>query len=138
MPEQEQTAKLGREIIRTQWGLLSQWYCVPVDATTDEQAKMINDIKADMMFAGCPDEYIIDRLYGGFTCEMSERRHVFFAAGEYSFIAAHNEGRYWANSAASRQDTWERLLKDNADQAPPLDGPFTADAPRVLPADPES
>ena len=128
--QQGQAERLGREAVRVQWALLGQWWCVPADMTPDEQTKMLGDLKDDMLFIGCPDEYIADRLYGGFPCSRQEdRRHVYFAAGEYSFLAA-REGRYWANDSANRQRTWETLLTNNNDPAPPLNGPFTADAPR--------
>jgi hypothetical protein len=121
---------LGREIIRAQWGLLGQWYCLPADATPDEQSALVSKIKDDMQFGGCPDAYIADRLYGGFPCAGApDRRHVYLAAGQYSFLAA-QEGRFWANDAESRLSMWQTLLENNVDPVPPLDGPFTADAPR--------
>ena len=126
----ETVSLLGREIIMARWALLGQWWCIRVDATAEEQAELIRRIKENMQFERCPDEWVADRLYGGFRCDHKDRRHVYFAAGEYSHIEAGNN-HFWANDAEHRQDTWVTLLEhDNAGNAL-LDGPFTSDAPRV-------
>ena len=124
-------AELARDGVMVQWGLFGQWWCVPTDATPEEQASLVRKVKKEMGddFAACPDEWIADRLYGGFTCPEASRRHVYFAGMQYSYIAA-GEGRYWANDAEGRASQWADLLEHNGDQNPLLDGPFTSDAPR--------
>lgn len=122
---------LGRDAIRTQWGLLGQWWCVPLDQTEDEGRSLCQRLREDMTFYDCPLDWIADRLYGGFACGgHPERRHVYFAIGQYSFLQA-AEGRYWANDERERQDMWGNLLAHNADNALG-DGPFTDDFPSVL------
>ena len=121
---------LHKRTVRTQWGLLGQWWCVPLDYTTEEEAALLRYLRDDLGpdFVACPLAYIKDRLHGGFGCgNDGDRRHVYFAVGNYSFIAA-QEGRYWEADSASRASTYARLLEENADHYPG-DGPFTADAP---------
>lgn len=111
---------------RTRWGLLGEWYCVAVDLTDEEQEQMCVAVR-DGAFGGdaCPLEFIRDRLYGGFICAEEDRRHVYFATGEYSWIAA-NEGDFWANDNRAAQ--WRELLQGNGSWHG--DGPFTEDFPK--------
>lgn len=120
--------EMGREAIRFRWSLLGEWWCIPVDQTPEEQAAMIYKARDGMLLRGCPDEFIADRMFGGFPCANETwRRHVYFHSGAYSFIAA-GEGEFWANDG--RRETWRTLLKNNPKLSPTFDGPFTSDAPR--------
>ena len=126
-------AELPRDGVRVSGALFGQWWCVPVDMTQEEQARMVCKIKEDLGsdFAACPNEYIGDRLYGGFPCNETSRRHVYWAGMQYSYLAA-EQGRYWPNDPDGRADQWAELIEYNGDQSPPLDGPFTTDAPRKV------
>ncbi len=121
---------LRRRTVRTQWGLLGQWWCIPLDYTPEETEALLTYLREDLGpdFAACPLDYIKDRLFGGFGCgNGGDRRHIYFAVGNYSFLAA-QQGRYWAADSSSRVDTYRGLLEKNAARYPG-DGPFTADAP---------
>ena len=121
---------LRERTVRTQWGLLRQWWCVPLDYTPAETDALLTYLRNDLGpdFAACPLACIQDRLYGGFTCANGEeRRHVYFAVGNYSFLAA-QEGRYWRQTVSDRRDKYQRLIESNADNYLG-DGPFTPDAP---------
>ena len=121
---------LRKRTVRTQWGLLGQWWCVPLDYTPEETEALLIYLRDDLGpdFAACPLAYIKDRLFGGFGCgNGGERRHVYFAVGNYSFIAA-DQGYYSEANSSDRARTYNRLLENNADHYPG-DGPFTADAP---------
>lgn len=128
----QEIAALPRDGELAIWGLFGEWWCVPVDQTPEEQAGLTRKCKAELGagFAACPDEQIADRLYGGFPCpDAPTRRHVYFAEAQYSYRRA-GLGDYDANDAGHRAECWKRLLEANADIVPPLDGPFTSDAPR--------
>ena len=121
---------LRKRTVRTQWGLLGQWWCVPFDYTPEEIEALATYLRNELGpdFAACPLDYIKDRLFGGFGCGNGEdRRHVYFAVANYSFLAA-QQGRYWEASISDRASTWNRLIEENGDHYPG-DGPFTADAP---------
>ena len=121
---------LRKRTVRTQWGLLGQWWCVPLDYTAEEEGALLTYLRNDLGpdFAVCPLAYIKDQLHGGFDCENGgDRRHIYFAVGNYSFISA-SQGRYWEATSSDRARTYARLLEDNADHYSG-DGPFTADAP---------
>lgn len=101
--------------------LLGAWVCGKVDS--DENA-FIDFVRNN---TGCPpglsDELIADRLYGGFHCgEEPDRRHAYFALGEYTYI---NEN--WPNEG--RSESWAKLIDAN----PEWDGqgPFCSDAPAI-------
>lgn len=121
---------LRKRTVRTQWGLLGQWWCVPLDYTPEETEALATYLRDELGpdFAACPLDYIKDRFFGGFSCgNGDDRRHVYFAVGNYSFIAA-QQGRYWKATSSDRASTYARLLEENADTYLG-DGPFTADAP---------
>lgn len=115
-----------RKANRIQWGLLGEWWCVPLDQTEKETEVMLAEIRKSLGsdFRACPSSQIRDRLYGGFKCGEDEaHRHVYFATGQYSFLAA-LEGRFWPNDG--RDDMWANLRETNADNFIG-DGPFTGD-----------
>ena len=117
-----------RDAIRIHWGVLGEWWCVPVDQAEEEREDMLSAIRDDlgMDFARCPLEYIEDRLFGGALCDAGpNRRHVYFQTGGYSFLAA-QRGEFWAHSGRWR--CWERLLESPTKFIG--DGPFADDFPR--------
>ena len=119
----------NRKIYPSSWSLLSQWFCIPVDATPAEISEAIQMSKGSLgtWFENCPDEYITDRFYGGFPCEDPNRRHILFDTGAYSYIAA-GEGQFWANTPEDRQEKWEELLAEFSEKWTRT-GPWTDDAP---------
>lgn len=66
----EAEALLRKRTIRTQWGLLGQWWCVPFDYTPEETEALATYLREELGpdFAACPLDYIKDRLFGGFGC----------------------------------------------------------------------
>jgi hypothetical protein len=119
-----------RKPIRTSWALLGQWWCIPIDITDEEKQKFLDLLRDDLGedFEACPLEYIEDRLYGGIECgEDENRRHVYFAVGQYSFLSA-REGRYWKLDDEDRSFTWANVIENNQEYLVG-DGPFTHDMP---------
>ena len=111
----------SRKVYRGGWSLLAQWYCIPVDMTAEEEVAFLEMAREDITFDryGCPPEYIRDRMFGGFICgNDSDRRHVMFNAGTYSYIEA-RKGKFWPMSLDERAATFEKLLKENAKQPVP-------------------
>ena len=116
-----------RAVFPTGWGLFGQWFCIPKDATEEEQRSAVVYQRETLgpSFAMCPDGWIADRFYGGFPCRDSpDRVHVYFATGQYSYIAA-DQGRFWAND--DREYMWGQLLEVNEEWQ--RIGPWTQDAP---------
>lgn len=129
---------LRGRITRTQWGLLGQWWCMPLDCTPEEIGALAIYLREELGpdFAACPLDYIKDRLFGGFACGNDDvHRHIYFAVGNYSFLAA-MKGQYWKATSSDRASTWDKLLEENGD-CYPGDGPFTSDAPSVEKRDDE-
>ncbi len=112
----------GKVVRAGRWGLLGCWYCVPVDLSEDEIVKQL----LDGVGAPVTDPALIkDRCYGGFFCEREDRRHVYFNAGQYTYVNPEN------NKPLDRMDrarSWAKLLEQNPGQFLG-DGPFTADSP---------
>ncbi len=124
--------KPDRNIYPCAWGLLGQWFCIKIDATTQEQRLAIQQSRESLgpVFLSCPDKWIADRFYGGFFCANDPTRtHVYFNTGQYSRIAA-ERGRFWANTHVSRQDTWAELFAANTGWQ--SHGPWSADAPKEV------
>jgi hypothetical protein len=116
---------MRRKAVLVSWKLFGQWWCLPVDQTPEEKATFLTGLQHNLGddFAQCPLAFIEDRLYGGFKCEDANRRHVYFAVAEYSFLQA-AEGDFWANHAERRFQTREKLVNNNLDTFIG-DGPFT-------------
>lgn len=114
------------KVVLGRWSLLVIMYCVPLDLTEDE----ILDQLSDSIEAPVSERALIrDRFYGGFKCEFADRRHVFFNAGQYTFL---NPGANTPLDADDRAGFWKQLVDENRDTYLG-DGPFTQDAPKVEP-----
>jgi len=111
------------------WSLFSQWYCIPADLTDQERVAFLEGARDSLRFDGCPLAFIEDRMFGGFRCDEPNRRHVCFATGHYSYLAA-GEGRFWPLDPNDRSRVWEQLLAANeGEQVPDPLGPFCEDRP---------
>jgi hypothetical protein len=122
----------SREAYCAGWGLFGEWWCVPVDMTESEKRAFLQRLRDNMGsdFCRCPLEYIEDRLFGGFECaDCEDRRHVHFATGHYSFLAA-EQGRYWPLPWSDTREVWHKLFEKNEGHIKG-DGPFTNDWQRA-------
>lgn len=123
-----------REIIQAGGGLFTQWICMPADATESEEAEAVRQIKENILgdpFDACPNEYIADRMYGGFECPEPGRTHVLHQGMQYSYLSA-DEARYWPLESDERISTWKDLARENAGQKFDINAPFTKDFPKEL------
>jgi len=107
--------------IKVAYGMLGGWICVPADMTEAEIATAIEMLQSNWNFPVVPAELVRDRLYGGFACEVPERRHVYVAMCEYTYLGENGPNH-------CREDTWATLIEENGFVE---GGPFTEDAPEV-------
>jgi len=115
------------EIYCVSQGLLGAWLCVPVSMSEDAAlAGIIEKLHGSICEPPTWNpELIRDRLYGGFGCSESDRRHVYFSEGQYTFL-----GENGPLDASERANQWQVLIEKNCDGAGHRgDGPFTSDAP---------
>lgn len=109
-------------MMRVKWGLLGEWWCARADASEEE---CLAAFMQQSMAPVCDRELIRDRLFGGFPCgeDPSGRRHVYFAAGAYTYI---NPTANECMSEEQRREWWARLIEENGE---PGNGPFTNAGP---------
>jgi len=115
---------------RVRWSLLADWWCVPLDISVGETEDFISTIREQMGgdFSRCPDEQIVDRLFGGFACVDADKRHVCFSTGDYSYLSA-ADGYFPPHD--SRCATWAKLVDASRDTWVG-DGPFANDVPEAI------
>lgn len=114
------------KIQMVRWALLSEWWCAPIDADENEIAKLVAEMSQVGLVVKGNLELIKDRLYGGFKCEEADKRHIFFATGNYTYLGTNS-----AVEAADREQDWARLLENGNSNNFIGGGPFTQDAPPV-------
>jgi hypothetical protein len=109
-----------KELQRVAFGLLGAWICVPIDVDEDEAVEFAKSVAA-LQF---PSHLVRDRLYGGFRCDHPDKRHVYVASGQYTYLGTNSP-----LSKEDRLDMWRELLENNPDDFLG-GGPFCDDAPR--------
>ena len=116
--------KVNHGIQRVSWGLLGEWWCVPVNLDEDTAAQVIMDGSQIRLIEGITLDLVKDRLYGGFRCgEHDTHRHVHFSTGQYTYLGT-NSPNY------GRDETWATIIEANADDGPFIGGGlFCLDAP---------
>lgn len=92
-------------IQRLGWALLSEWWCVPVGANEEKVLEKIAKVSQIGLVVKGDLSLIKDRLYGGFKCEEENKRHVFFATGNYTYLGENSEAE-----PSHRQEDWKKLL----------------------------
>lgn len=105
--------------------LLGEWWCADIASIEEEILKGI----AAQCHAPVNDPALIkDRLYGGFRCENSERRHIWLNAGAYTYINPEANG---PRNLEDRLEDWNMLLNGNTNKDDGFigGGPFCEDAP---------
>lgn len=106
--------------VRTQWGLIGEWWCVDAVAT---EIAIAEEIARSFISADGPVRDVMlvrDRLFGGYPCEAeSGRKHVYFATGCYTYTNPH---RNTPLSDEDRRAQWARIVELNGE---PGSGPFT-------------
>jgi hypothetical protein len=117
----------GKVVRAGAWGLLGQWFCVPVSLSEQE---IVDQCVPGLAIPVTDPALIIDRFYGGFKCDHDDRRHVYFCAGQYTYL---NPEMNTPLDAERRSEQWGHLLEANAD-CYLADGPFTKDAPAITAA----
>jgi len=107
--------------VRTQWGLLGEWWCAP---DSMEARAIAATVHTEVLIPGAGVDLIADRLYGGFRCANDQaRHHVYFASGQYTYL-----GQNHKLEPEERVGQWFELMKANP-EGWTRRGPFTADAP---------
>lgn len=121
---------MDRKPYRTGWGLLGEWWCVPVDMDEREQAAFLDEARGGLgLTVQCPLAFVRDRMFGGFGCgQNTTRRHVFFSTGCYTFL-----GENGPLDEETRQSEWAELLTKNVAGTRTGDGPFCEDFPEPTP-----
>ncbi len=102
------------------WGLFGCWLCVPVNADKNEVIKSAKE-RGSIDF---DDRLVEQRLYGGFKCTHENKRHVYIATGQFTYLGTNTD-----LSPEDRKDQWEELMHHNSDSYIG-GGPFCDDAPK--------
>lgn len=120
---------MSREPELIRMGLVCEWYCVPEDMTQPEQeafiVALIERTGRDQMALDA--EIVRDRLYGGFGCEKSDRRHVCYATGQYTYLGPNRRV-----TPEERAEAWNScFVATPPEHRGDGKGPFTEDRPNV-------
>jgi hypothetical protein len=115
MAERRDSATVA-SIQRVAWGLLAEWWCVPVTESEERIAEAVHEAFG----LGVAVALVKDRLFGGFACHESRRnRHVYFATSCYTYT--HPEANTPLTDERRRAE-WKLLIDENGE---PGSGPFT-------------
>ena len=114
----------GDAVVRVNWGLLGEWWCADINTTEEEILAAIQQ----RFSLDIGQELIRDRLYGGFKCTFSNRRHIHFSTGQYTYLGTNRP-----LDPADRLEKWKELLDSSIEHLEDggfIGGPwFCKDAP---------
>lgn len=105
------------------WGILGSWICVPLDATRED----IIIAAKQMAIIDFSDEFVADRLYGGFRCpDCEDKRHIYINSGQFTYL-----GENFMLMPGKRNATWHELISANQNNDGGFigGGLFTEDVP---------
>jgi len=103
--------------------ILGLWLCVPNSDAVEIRVEVIRLVRTIGIPEGLTIDMICDRLYGGFACEDKSKRHVYFNAGQFSYLRPN-----YRLFPAVRAACFAELIAANKDNYIG-DGPFSDGAP---------
>lgn len=116
---------MGKHVQRISWGLLGEWWCVPLGTSRDEVIRSIL-MSTELPVDGDYD-LVEDRLCGGFSCEDAACRHVHLNTGAYSYTSTTGNS---PREPGDREEDWKTLIEQNEKGSPFIGGGlFCEDAP---------